>query len=61
MPSYSMTDADDRIDDCELMVSNWNTAVPPMYVPRIKLSADQNRPDGLLPGPPRSGMALTIF
>ena len=61
MPSYSMTDCADRIELCVEIVSNWNISVLPTNDTRIRLSADQNRPEGALPGPPRRAMPRTIF
>ena len=50
-----------RIELCVLIVSNWNTGAPPINEARTSESADQNRPDGELPGPPRSATPRTIF
>ena len=61
MPSYSMTVFAPRIELCVLIVSNWKMASPPMKEARTSESADQNRPDGELPGPPRRAMPRTIF
>ena len=64
MPSYSITDEDERMDDWLVIMSYLQNAgglpVPPRYDTRIKESKDQNKPEGALV-PPRTGRPLTIL